>query len=202
MQPALGNLSWISHAALARLAGCSRQAVSYHLQAAEIIGELKIRFADPATAHKQMMERYDYTKFTDGKSFIQLLSQQPARLHRLNFYTVNGCHTLLQKQAYPDWMIDVIRLCAHQKGAELKQAHALANQHRLPASPKHKRTRSWRTILGAEGLARLRPVNCKAGHTVQPAPPTPVETVRESVVNCKAGHTVHPAPRTPSKQFP
>jgi hypothetical protein len=188
MKPELGNISWISHSSLAKLAGCSRQSVNYHLQAAEIIGEIRIRFTDPSTADDRISQRYgNYTTHTDGKTFSELLRDQRKEARKLNFYTINDRHTLLQGHAYPAWMVKVISLCARCSGAKLKQAHQLANEHELSSPPEPKRVRSWREILSPEAIQRLREhserslANCKGADT--PAP------TAQTLANCKARFT-------------
>ena len=133
MRPELGNLSWVSNATIASDLGIDKYTVQYHLQGAVLIGEIRIRYTSPAAAHLQTSGRYPhYTKYTKGRTFAQLLDCEPGNTRRLNYYTIDGCHTLQTTTLYPDWMLRVIKLCASQKAAKLKQAKDLAQTNELP----------------------------------------------------------------------
>ena len=144
MRPELSNLSWVSHHRIAQDLGLDKYTVKYHLLAAVLIGEIRIRYTKPTTAHLQTSGRYPhYTEYTKGKTFTQLLMTEPdqqgrARHKRLNYYTIQDCHTLEAVEAYPDWMVEVIRLCASQKAKSIKQAKEIAEAHKLPEPERRK----------------------------------------------------------------
>ncbi len=135
MKPELGNLSWVSNVTIANDLGLDKYTIKYHIQAAVLIGEVRIRYTCPATAHLQTSGRYPhYTNYTKGLTFTQLLAREPGKASRLNYYTIEDCHTLQTTKLYPDWMLRVIKLCASQKAAKVKQAKELAQANEFPGS--------------------------------------------------------------------
>ena len=68
MRPELGNLSWVSHETIAKELGINRTTVRAHLEAAVILGEARVRYSNPTTAHIRSSGRYPhYAEHTGGK---------------------------------------------------------------------------------------------------------------------------------------
>ena len=132
MDPRVGNLSWVSHATIAKDVGIRREAIHYHLLAATLIGELRVRYHTATAAHLQISQRYPhYTEYTGGQTFTEMLGEQPGKPKRLNYYTIHKCMGCpsYHGQALPDWQIEIIKLCATQKAGKVRQAKEIARQH-------------------------------------------------------------------------
>ena len=128
MEPRIGFISWVSHATIGKDLRLSKKAVRYHLEAALLIGAIKIKFTNPWLAHKITWSKYGngYQQYLGGKNFLQLTCPDGKR-KRVYFYTINkNWNCWKQGTVLPDWMIAVIRLCARQKQAELQQAREIA----------------------------------------------------------------------------
>ncbi len=110
MDPRVGNLSWVSHATIAKDVGIRREAIHYHLLAATLIGELRVRYHTATAAHLQISQRYPhYTEYTGGQTFTEMLGEQPGKPKRLNYYTIHKCMGCpsYHGQALPDWQIEM-----------------------------------------------------------------------------------------------
>ena len=137
MEPDIGFISWVSHATIGKDLHLSKKAVRYYLEAAVLIGALKVKFTNPWLAHKITWSKYGngYTQYLGGKNFMQLTCPDGSR-KRVYFYTINKDWIGWKAGAVlPEWMIEVIRLCARQKQIGLTQARGIA------ASPERDTTR-------------------------------------------------------------
>ena len=87
MNSELGNLSWVSHATIATSVGIAKEQLAAYLKATCLIGAVRLRYTNAATAHKRTLPFYpNYTEHTHGLTFIQLLRVEPDQPKRLNYY--------------------------------------------------------------------------------------------------------------------
>ena len=139
MNPEVGNLSWVANETIARTTPYGKRTVAHYLTAATLIGAITVAYRTARAAHKGTIRFYpNYTEHTYGKTFPMLIKAELDYNGRvkpkiLNFYTLNrnwiGYST--RPECLPDWMLEVIRLCATKTAANVRAAKRLAAIHRI-----------------------------------------------------------------------
>ena len=139
MKPEVGNLSWVANETIARTTPYGKRTVAHYLTAATLIGAITVAYRTARAAHKGTIRFYpNYTEHTYGKTFPMLIKAELDYNGRvkpkiLNFYTLNrnwiGYST--RPECLPDWMLEVIRLCATKTAANVRAAKRLAAIHRI-----------------------------------------------------------------------
>ena len=150
MNSELGNLSWVSHATIAASVGIAKEQLAAYIKATCLIGAVRLRYTNAATAHKRTLPFYpNYTEHAHGLTFIQLLRVEPDQPKRLNYYTLQGCMSWdgYSGTALPDWQRDVIKLCATKNGKDLHQAQTITARHRILGAPNADDEFGW-LVLG------------------------------------------------------
>jgi hypothetical protein len=139
MDSRVGLLSWVSHGTIAKDLGLHYKSVQCHLTAAVLIGELRVRYTNPATAPLRTSAFYPhYTQRTGRLTFTEMLVKEPGRPRRFNYYTLQGCEGHYTGEALEDWQLELIKLCVSQTSANVRKASRIAAEHRLP-KPQSKR---------------------------------------------------------------
>ena len=129
MKPEIGFISWVSHTTIGGDIHLSKKAVRYYLEAAVLIGAVKVKFTNPWLAHRVTWNKYGNSYFTylGGKNFMQATCPDGKR-KRIYFYTINhkwiGYKNITE---LPAWQVEVIRLCAWQKQDSLNEARVIAS---------------------------------------------------------------------------
>ena len=144
LKPEVGNLSWVSHEAIAREVPCGKRTVAHYLTAATLIGAITVAYRTARAAHKGTIRFYpSYTDCTFGQTFPMLIKAELDNKGRvkpktLNFYRLNRnwIGYSMVPEHLPDWMIEVIRLCATKKAANVREAKRLAAIHRIGCQTK------------------------------------------------------------------
>ena len=144
LKPEVGNLSWVSHEAIAREVPCGKRTVAHYLTAATLIGAITVAYRTARAAHKGTIRFYpSYTDCTFGQTFPMLIKAELDNKGRvkpktLNFYRLNRnwIGYSMVPEYLPDWMIEVIRLCATKKAANVREAKRLAAIHRIGCQTK------------------------------------------------------------------
>ena len=140
MKPEVGNLTWVSFETIAKETPFSRDTIKHYLTAAELIGAMVKKYRTAREAHKKTKLFYPkYNDYTYGKTFMELLVPKlnetgKVRPKRLLYWTLNlkwVGYNWIDREYLPDWMLEVIRLCATQKPENVHEAKRITVRHRI-----------------------------------------------------------------------
>jgi hypothetical protein len=147
MKPEVGNLSWVANETIARTTPYGKRTVAHYLTAATLIGAITVAYRTARAAHRGTIGFYpNYTEHTYGKTFPMLIKAELDNNGRvkpktLNFYRLNRnwIGYSMVPEYLPDWMLEVIRLCATKTAANVRAAKRLAAIHHIRCQTKDKK---------------------------------------------------------------
>ena len=147
MKPEVGNLSWVANETIARTTPYGKRTVAHYLTAATLIGAITVAYRTARAAHRGTIRFYpNYTENTYGKTFSMLIKAELDNNGRvkpktLNFYRLNRnwIGYSMVPEYLPDWMLEVIRLCATKTAANVRAAKRLAAIHHIRCQTKDKK---------------------------------------------------------------
>ena len=192
MKPEVGNLSWVANETIARATPYGRRTVAHYLTAATLIGAITVAHRTARAAHQGTIRFYpNYTEHTYGKTFAMLIKAELDNNGRvkpkmLNFYRLNRnwIGYSMVPEYLPDWMLEVIRLCATKTAANVRAAKRLAATHRISARPQGKGS-----IVTGTARGPLQPAQAVQSAIVN----DPADTRPDSPVRLETGIVNDPA---------